>query len=201
MGREAICKCNWAGVTADVKVLLESQELILRGGIRKRVLLAELKQVMAGAGGLSFNAGADHVELFLDADQAAKWASAIKAGPASLARKLGITDKSVVRTIGDMSDEALSDALAEAAQISPGNPSIIVASIETPQELAAALKKAEAQLAKGIPIWLVYPKGPGHPLNESVVRRELLARGMVDTKVAAVSTKLTAIRFNLRRAK
>jgi hypothetical protein len=32
-----------------------------------------------------------------------------------------------------------------------------------------------------------------------MLRAELLPRGMVDTKVAAVSATLTAIRFNLRR--
>jgi hypothetical protein len=56
------------------------------------------------------------------------------------------------------------------------------------------------QLLQGIPIWFVYPKGPGHPLNESAIRALLRANGMMDTKVASVSDKLTAIRFNLRKS-
>jgi hypothetical protein len=203
MGREATCKCEWAGTTASVKALLETSELILRGEIRKRVPFTELKSVKAGSDRLSFRVGADPVHLYLGAAQAQKWAAALKAGPTPLAKKLGITAKTQVRTVGAMSDDALASALAEAGQVSARTsakiPDVIVACIDTPESLSTALGKTEAQLAKGVPIWLVYPKGPGRPLNESLVRAELLPRGMVDTKVAAVSATLTAIRFNLRR--
>jgi hypothetical protein len=203
MGREATCKCEWAGTTASVKALLETSELILRGEIRKRIPFTELKSVEAGSDRLSFRVGNDRVQLFLNAAQAQKWAAALKAGPTPLAKKLGIAANSHVRTVGDMSDEALASALAEAGQVSARttakNPDLIVACIDTPKALSAALGKIEAQLAAGVPIWLVYPKGPGRSLNEPMVRAELLPRGMVDTKVAAVSATLTAIRFNLRR--
>jgi hypothetical protein len=201
MGREAICKCDWAGTIANVKVLLETSEIIVRGEIRKRVPLAELKQVEARDGRLSFNAGGERVQLSLGSDQAAKWAAAIKAGPATLAKKLGIDGKSIVRTIGDIRDEALCSALDEAARISPRNPNLIVACVETPKDLEAAFKSAEAQLSNRAPIWVVYPKGPGHPISEAIVRAGYLAKGLVDTKVASVSGRLTAMRFNLRRAK
>jgi hypothetical protein len=200
MGREAICKCDWAGVTANVKALLETSELILRGEMRKRVSFAELKDVKAQSDRLRFEVSGETVQLFLGADQASKWAKAIQAGPVPLARKLGIKRETVVRTIGAIEDEALKSALDEAARISPKDPDLIVAVVETPGDLLNALKSADAQIAKGLPIWVVYPKGPGHELNESVVRAALLVRGLVDTKVASVSAKLTAIRFNPRRA-
>jgi hypothetical protein len=201
MGREAICKCDWAGTIANVKVLLESTEIIVRGEIRKRVRLTELEEVEAQAGRLSFNAGGERVQLLLGADQASKWAKALTAPPPTLARKLGITDKTTVRSIGSLGDEALTAALAEGAQIPAKSPDLIVASVETPKDLDAALKKAESLLAKRVPIWLVYPKGAGHVLNESLVRSALLAKGLVDTKVASVSERLTAIRFNPRRTR
>jgi hypothetical protein len=201
MGREAICKCDWAGTIANVKVLLETTEIIVRGEIRKRVRLTELEEVEAQAGRLSFNAGGERVQLFLGADQASKWAKALTAPPPTLARKLGITDKTTVRSIGSLGDEALTAALAEGAQIPAKSPDLIVASVETPKDLDAALKKAESLRAKRVPIWLVYPKGAGHALNESLVRSALLAKGLVDTKVASVSERLTAIRFNPRRTR
>ena len=199
MGREAICECDWAGTTAKVKVLLESTELIVRGDIRKRVPFNKLRNVEVQSGWLRFNDGRDEVQILLGIPAAEKWAAAIKAPPAPLARKLGITPQSVVRTIGDVSDEALKEALAEAAQISAKNPDLIVACVDTPGSLAAALRAAKPQLLKSIPIWLVYPKGPGHPLNESTIRNLLRSAGMMDTKVASVSARLTALRFNLRK--
>ena len=199
MGREAICECDWAGTTAKVKVLLESTELIVRGDIRKRVPFNKLRNVEVQSGWLRFNDGRDEVQILLGIPAAEKWAAAIKAPPAPLARKLGITPQSVVRTIGDVSDDALKEALAEATQISAKNPDLIVARVDTPGSLAAALRAAKPQLLKSIPIWLVYPKGPGHPLNESTIRNLLRSAGMMDTKVASVSARLTALRFNLRK--
>ena len=45
MGREAVCTCDWAGTVAEVKALLETSELILRGEIRRRVPFHEIKDV------------------------------------------------------------------------------------------------------------------------------------------------------------
>lgn len=199
MGREANCQCNWAGTTANVKALLETSELILRGEMRKRIPFVAMTNIEAHAGHLAFDVAGGRVELFLEKGQAAKWAAAIQAGPVPLAKKLGIAPESVVRTIGAIDDESLKEALAQAAKISPGDPTLIVACVETPADLDSALKAAAAQTAKGVPIWFVYPKGPGHALNESLVRSSGLATGIVDTKVAAVSARLTAMRFNRRR--
>lgn len=199
MGREANCRCDWAGTTGSVKVLLESTELIVRGDIRRRVAVRNLQNVEVQSGRLSFNSDGDRVQLFLGTSQAKKWAEAIKKPPPSLAHKLGISDKTVVRVIGDCTDEALSEALGESPQISTKNPDLIVACVETPENLAAAIRTAKPRLLKATPIWMVYPKGSGHPLNESMIRSLLRSSGMVDTKVASVSNRLTALRFNLQR--
>lgn len=199
MGRETSCKCDWAGTIGNVKVLLESTELIVRGDIRRRVPIHSLRSVEAKSGRLIFNSDGDKVQLFLGAPIAEKWVEAIKKPPPSLARKLGITDKIVVRVIGNVTDEALNEALRESSQISEKNPDLIVACVETPESLAAALRAAKPQLLKFTPIWMIYPKRSGHPLNESAIRSLLRSRGMMDTKVASVSNRLTALRFNLQR--
>ena len=199
MGREAACQCNWAGKSAKVKVLLETGELVFRGEIRRRVRFSDVKDVKAQSGRLCFTAGGEHVELFPGADQAAKWAKTLTAGPPSLARKLGITRESVVWVLGSVNDDSLRSALAEAASISDKDPDLILACVKTPKDPESALAKAHSRLAGGVPLWLVYPKGPGHPLNEAMIRSTLLAKGLVDTKVASVSSALTAIRFNRRR--
>jgi len=52
---------------------------------------------------------------------------------------------------------------------------------------------------EGVPIWVVYRKGPGHEINESDVRGTGLAAGVVDVKVASVSPALTGLKFVKRR--
>jgi hypothetical protein len=200
MGREAICTCDWAGEITEVKALLETSEIILRGGIRKRIPFNELQQVKVISDRLCFQAGREPVELILGSPAAERWAATIASPPPSLARKLGITSATRVRTIGNIDDEILNAALAEAAQHTARNADIIVALVGTPESLQAVLKQAMKQLMSGIPIWIVYAKGPGHPLNETAIRTLLRSNGMMDTKVASVSAKLTALRFNLRKS-
>jgi hypothetical protein len=199
MGREAICECTFAGTTTKVKAFLESGELILRGDIHLRAPLHALHHVRVESESLCFNLDAGPVRLDLGAAAAKSWAKKIKAQPPSLADKLGITGKTV-RTIGSISDRALDSALLSAARISTRNPDLILSYVDTPESLANTLREAKAQLARSIPIWLVYRKGPGHPINESHVRATLRALGYMDTKVASVSPELTALRFNLPKS-
>jgi hypothetical protein len=55
------------------------------------------------------------------------------------------------------------------------------------------------RLGAGVPVWFIYPKGSGHSLNENLVRSTALATGIVDTKVAAVPTNFSALRFIKRK--
>jgi predicted deacylase len=102
--------------------------------------------------------------------------------------------------IGAVPDEALQEALAEAARISSTDADLIVASVDSPESLHTALREAKAQLLSGVPIWMVYAKGPGHAINETAIRSLLRENGMIDTKVASVSAKFTALRFNYRKS-
>ena len=199
MGREAACTCDWAGTVAEVKALLETNELILRGEIRRRVPFSEMQRVKVQADCLCFRVGREAVQLVLGASAAAKWAAIITSPPPSLARKLGITEKTVVRTIGVVENDELNTALAEAVRIAEKGADLIVACVDSPEALRAAFKQARSALVKGVPIWMVYAKGPGHPLNEEAIRDFLRGNGMMDTKVASVSNRQTALRFNLRR--
>jgi hypothetical protein len=199
MGREAACMCDWAGKSAEVKALLETGEMILRGGIRRRVPFSELRQVKAQADRLCFTVGGERVELVLGSGAAAKWAAAIARPPIALSKKLGITETIIVRVIGEVCDEALEEALAEAAKIASNDASLIVACVDSPEALHAALRGAKAQVMKGVPIWMVYAKGQGHAINETAIRSLLRENGMIDTKVASVSAKYTALRFVYRK--
>jgi hypothetical protein len=200
MGREAVCTCDWAGTVAEVKALLETNELILRRDIRKRVAFTEIEGVKTQPDGLYFTVGGERVQLVLGTSTAAKWAATIASPPPSLARKLGITGTTVVRTIGSIDDDNLKAALKEAARVSSKGAGLIVAFVDTPESLQAVLMQSWEALADSVPIWILYAKGSGHRLNGAAIRTALRDRGMMDTKVASVSSTLTAIKFNLRKS-
>jgi hypothetical protein len=159
-----------------------------------------LQQARAAGNLLAFRFHDEPVTLHLGSAMAAKWAQAILTPPPTLAKKLGISESTRVRLIGSIDDDALRKALSEAAEISSRNSDLIVARVNTPAELSRALRTAAAQLAQGVPIWFVYRKGPGHALTASDVRSAGLSAGIVDTKIAAVSPALTALRFVKRRS-
>jgi hypothetical protein len=199
MGREANCICEWGGETARVKVLIEPPELILRGEIRRRLPFSELRQVRAKGDALRFKFGSDVVVLKLGAPTAEKWAKTILAPPPSLAKKLGITPESTVWVIGMVDDAALETALDEARTAARKGADVIVARVNTAAELARAFKSTAKETSAGVPIWIIYRKGPGHPIGEADVRSAGLAAGIVDVKVASVSPALTGLKFVRRK--
>jgi len=198
MGREAICNCDWGGTVVGVKALLETSEIILRGAMHKRIPFSEIKNVNAGADRLCFTVAGEPVQLVIG-PAAEKWATAITKPPPTLSRKLGITETTVVRVIGEVCDEALDEALAKAAAIASKNPNLIIACVDSPESLHAALRDSKAQLMRGVPVWMVYAKGKGHAIDETAIRSLLRDNGMIDTKVASVSAKYMALRFVYRK--
>ena len=199
MGREAICSCNWNGETARVKALLEPPEMILRGELRSRIPFAKMKRVRAAGGDLCFGFGSDDVRLALGEAMASKWVGAILKPPPTLAMKLGILPGMKVRLLGKIDDEALNAAFSEAQVVVRGAMQLIVARVNTAAELAGAFRKSTAPLREGVPIWIVYPKGSGHDINESDVRSTGLAAGVVDVKVVSISPALTGLKFVKRK--
>ena len=200
MGREASCICEWNGEAARVKALLESRELILRGAIRKRIPFVEMKRLRADCECLRFNFESDFICLMLGKDIAPKWLKVISTPPPSLAKKLGISPGSTVRMIGAVDDKQLAEALSDSDLVERGNCDLIIARADTAAELKAAFKKSASLLESGVPIWIVYPKGAGHAVREADVRETGLAAGVVDVKVAAVSPRLTGLKFVARKA-
>ena len=199
MGREARCKCELDGSVADVKIHLEPGLLTLSGGISRKLPTAELEKIKVLDDQLTFKVAGRSMRLHLGKADSEKWAVALQTPPPTLARKLGITSETVVRIIGPVLDDALLAALDEAMRVSASGAHLIVACVETPESLGAALKASKAQLEKGVPIWMVFQKGKGHALNENWIRTELRSAGLMDTKIASVSAKWTALRFNLRK--
>ena len=195
MGREARCSARWGKQRGDVKALLETNEIIVRGAFRASALLSDLTDVRADDGTLRFSASGEDVALELG-NAAASWAVKIMAPPPSLAAKLGFTAGTRVLVIGRVDDAALAEALAVARRARTATTAdVIVARVDHADALAQIADRHRALLERGIAMWVVYLKGKNAPLGETAVRALLRERGLVDLKVASVSPALTALKF------
>jgi len=194
MGREATCQCQWGAESGQCKVVLETSELIVRGPIRRRMPIASLTKVSTQGNDLRFHVAEDTVTLTLGATLAKSWAKKIATPPPTLAAKLGISSQSNLLIVGDCADEELKAALEAAATTESKNPDLILAHVRTVGDLNHALD-LYAKIPSHPPIWIVYPKGPKKPIGETEIRNTLRRESFIDTKVASVSTSLTALRF------
>jgi hypothetical protein len=195
MGREATCHCRWGDEEGDCKVLLESGELILRLGIRRRVPLSSLAGVSTRGSKLVFRVGQDPVELRLGPEVAQRWAKAIATPLPSLASKLGISRTTKLLVFGNIESEELKAAIAEAGAVDGSEANLVLICASSRSEVDHGL----AQWFKGktcsVPLWIVHPKGAHSEVKGSALRDLLRSRGFIDTKIASVSAKLTAVRF------
>lgn len=196
MGREATCHCKWGAEEAGCKVLLEGSELILRLGMRRRVPLSALTGVAARGRKLVFKAGQDRVELELGPEVAQRWAKAIASPPRSLAGKLGISPTTKLSVMGEVQSEELKKAISEASAARGKEVDLTLICVNLQSELDQYFA---GQTCSG-PLWVVYPKGANSSVKESALRELLRSRGFIDTKVASVSAKLTALRFAKRNS-
>ena len=193
MGKEADIRAEVGDAAGEVRALLERDELILRGEIRRRFPRAALLDVAVADGVLSFTGAGQPVRLHLG-DAAATWYTALTTPPPSLRAKLGLAKGGRTLLVGDCADAALAAALDGVVTDDGAQAAMLVACITGPEDLAAA-EAVQAQHPR-LPIWAVYPKGRGVTFGDTAIRETLRAHGFMDTKTCAVSPRLTATRYN-----
>jgi hypothetical protein len=193
MGREVLARAEVGTEAGEVKALLESHELILRGEIRRRLSRAEIEDLRVDGDRLRFTCVGEVVCLRLGSKVAEAWAKAIATPPPSLRAKLGLDKGAMAVLIGMCDDAALSGALEGALTGDLAEAAMIVARIDGPEDLAAA--RAVQARCPGLPIWTVYPKGKGVTYGDGPIRAALREAGFRDTKSCAVSDRLTATRY------
>ena len=195
MGLEAESELVNAGDRVHVKALLESHALILRGAVQKTLPVHEITDPRAVGDQLLFEHHGTPYALSLPAGQAARWLKKLTDAPPSLAAKLGIDAAHKALVWGSTDDAALTAALAGATAGTAAEAAMSLAIVADPDSLAQALNTLLHDLPDA-PLWIVYPKGAKSPLPESAVRNHLRSLGWIDTKVCAVSERLTAARYN-----
>lgn len=194
MGLEMTCECSIDGHAQNVRALLESSELILRDGIRRTIAFNQISNPSVANGRLHFTVDGQTLSLRLGPEAAPKWLKKIITMPPSLGAKLGIKEGVKVFLFNAKACPELILATARHVTRKIADADLICAvAIDLAQ-----LEEVIAQAAKhpSCPLWTIYPKGKTSTLPEALVRNTMRYAGYIDTKVSAVSEKLSAVRYN-----
>lgn len=198
MGLEQKCRAAWPGGSGDVKALLETHELILRGDVKRTFPIARLEKIRVEDEDLRFRVADEDIALTLGADKAGRWAKKLITPPPSLAQKLGTGPAAKALVIGEIDDPALVEALGENTTTSPQEAALCVAVVRDEAALQQAIR-AQQSCAFETLIWIANVKGPRSPFSDNAVRSFMRDAGYIDNKVSAVSDVLSATRYARRR--
>src|SRR4051812_12005167 len=102
MGNEVQCRVDVAGRSEEAKVLLETEEVVVRGAVKLRAPFREIEHAAARDGVLAFRLRGEDVALHLGA-HAAKWLEKIR-HPKSTVDKIGLKAGQRVSIIGDIGE-------------------------------------------------------------------------------------------------
>jgi len=187
MGIETTCR-----VSAELKVLLETDEIIVRG----RVPFSAITGVKAERGRLTVRTADGDLALDLGA-AAETWAEKIKS-PKSLIDKLGVKNDAVVSVLA-VDDAEFLDALSARTQaITRGRvndaSAVVFLGVEKDRDLPRIATVA-AKLPPKAALWVVHPKGKDGVADTAIFAVAKQA-GLSYTKVARFSATHTAERLS-----
>jgi hypothetical protein len=191
MGQEIRCRVDFGKQTSEGKALLETNEVIFRGGFRLKIPHASIAGMSVRDGKLTVAFPEGEAIFHLGEPAAEKWAERIRNPPSRL-DKLGVKPGTRVRFVGPHDEDFLQELRDRGAETVARDPDIVF--------LRAG---ARAQLAKigaiaAPALWIVYPKGL-KSITENDVIAAGRAAGLKDTKVASFSATHTALRFSRPR--
>jgi hypothetical protein len=198
MGREAVAVAHWNGEIAEVKALLESTEIILRGEIRARVSRATISSYSVEDDTLNVISSGELLCLELGHAEVTKWAAILSKPLPTLALKLGIDASRRAFVIGQVDDAELAKALSGAVTKTRQDAAVLLAILTTAADLAKAIRLG--QETPHCPVWCVYGKGKFATVADSTIRTAMRASGFIDNKTSGVSDRMTATRYQLRAA-
>jgi hypothetical protein len=198
MGRETVAVAHWNGKTAEVKALLESTEIILRGEIRARISRAAIANISVNEDTLQLVSEGHTLRLELGHSEAMKWSAALGKPLPTLAHKLGINATRRAFVIGHVDDAELAKVLSDSSTQSRNDAAVLLAILRTDTDLCEAIRLGQSTPI--CPIWCVYGKGRFATVSDNTIRAAMRANGYIDTKTSGISEKLTATRYQLKTA-
>lgn len=187
MGREVVCQVRHEGRTAEVKALLETEAVILRGEIKAILPFASMKCVEAADGVLHLDDTALEIGT-----QAEKWADKIL-NPPTLLDKLGIKPTTSVAALGFADRSFLNGHACDTCLKEGAEYDAVLFHAPTLNELRG-IHKIKGAIGKRTMLWIVYPKG-----RKDITEKQVFVHGkgigLVDVKVCKFSDTLTALKF------
>jgi len=197
MGRELQCKVGCGKESSVGKALLETSEVIFRGGFRLKIPFQKIRGMNASRGKLtirySCGEGEENAAVFHLGEAALKWEEGIRNPPSRL-DKLGVKAGTKVRLIGPKGDDFRRELADRQAVVTRSAPELVFLSVQKKDDLVELAHLPDQR------VWVIYPKGV-EAVRERDVRAAGLAAGLVDVKVCAFSLTHTALKFTPRVAK
>jgi len=202
MGNEVSCTVTQAGRSSAGRALLETSEIIFRGGdVRFKIPLSSISEARALDGKLHLRTKEGLFTFHLGA-RAEKWREKI-VSPKSLIDKLGVKAGQRVTLAGRFPAEFSASLKKHGAKLATlegsAAPPWIFFAAESREDLAD-VKRVARTVQGATALWIVYPKGRKQ-ITEADVRSSGLASGLTDIKVASFSATHTALKFVLPKSK
>jgi|SRR6185503_2874417 len=208
MGYETKCRVrvdNRAGAVREADaatVLLETDELIVRGDARVRVPRTAIERITSRGGVVTITAPNAVISLTLGADAAAKWQKKLGEAPKRLIDKLDVKPDAAVWLSGITDAELIAQVKDRTAHTSAGRTAkacdVVFVQVNEGGELDRIDRAARAIKPDGA-VWVVHPKGKTGVADTTIYARASTL-GLTYTKVARVSDTLTAEKLVWPRA-
>ncbi|MGC1483495.1 MAG: hypothetical protein WA789_06870 [Candidatus Acidiferrum sp.] len=201
MGSELKCTVRFGKEVSEGKALLETSEILFRGGFRLKIPFASIKSATAVDGELRLQT-ADGLAVFELGAVAEKWREKIL-HPKSRIEKLGIQPGAKVSLLGAFAGDFLKELEQLASSVSKdkvaADSDVIFIAADSQEKLLQIARVAKS--VKGASaLWIVYPKG-----QKSITENNVIATGrktgLKDVKVVGFSATHTALKFVLPLAK
>jgi hypothetical protein len=195
MGAETSCRVRFGKQQSEGKALLETKEIIFRGGFRLKIPFSTIKSLKAVAGELRVQTPGGIVIFYLG-PAAEKWRDKIL-HPKSRLEKLGVKPGAKVSLLGSFDPEFLPELSVTTKSLSKGKVAAdsewIFLVADSKEDLAATSKISKImQGAAGL--WIIYPKGQKHITENDVLDAGRMT-GLKDVKVVGFSPSHTALKF------
>ncbi len=195
MGNEVTCKVQIGKQQSEGKALLETSEILFRGGFRLKIPFSTIQSAKAVDGELRLQT-AEGLAIFHLGASAEKWLDKIL-HPKSRIEKLGVKPGARVSLLGGFVAEFLAELAGLTQSVTKskvaGDSQCVFFAAQSKEGLGA-LPKISKSLQGAAALWIVYPKGQKHITENDVLAAGRKA-GLKDVKVVGFSQTHTALKF------